>query len=122
MYELAFPSAVSNEFGFDLFQRSREFRPQKIVADSSDRFLFPPAIELLGTVVPKVNYALHGASHDAVVYQLKNSLMRLQRRHSLLQYVLSLARHAQIFHRNPDRSLRKQMFKARYSDHASEQS
>jgi hypothetical protein len=44
-------------------------------------FLFPPAIELLGTVVPKVNYTLHGASHDAVIYELKNLLRLLQRRH-----------------------------------------
>jgi hypothetical protein len=48
------------------------------MADSAYGFLFLPAIELLGTAVPKVNSTLHGASHDAIVYELKKMLMLLQ--------------------------------------------
>src|SRR5262245_27234406 len=89
MHQLAFPSSVSNEFGLDLFQWFRELGLQKIVADSAYGFLFLPAIELLSAVVPKINYAVHGARHDAVVEDLKTILRLLYRRHCLLQQVLS---------------------------------
>src|SRR5262249_52911539 len=81
MHQLAFPSSVSNEFGLDLFQWLRELRLQKIVANSANGFLSPPAIEFLGTMVPKVNSTLYAASHDAIVYELKKMLRLLQHGH-----------------------------------------
>ena len=69
----------------DLFQRLRELRLQKIVADSAYSFLFPPAIELLSAVVPKVNHPVYGASHDAIVYELKIILRLLEQSHCFLQ-------------------------------------
>ena len=71
MHELAFPLALSDEFGFDLFQWFRELRLQKIMAHSTYGFLFSPAIELLSAMVPKVDHTLHGASHDALGCPLK---------------------------------------------------
>jgi len=84
MDDLASPSSVptssasisSNGFGNCV--------PQKIVANSAYRFVFPPAIELLGAAIPKVNPTLHAASHDAD--ELKNILKLLQRRHCFLQW------------------------------------
>src|SRR5262245_2810673 len=81
MHQLAFPSSVSNEFGLDLFQRLRKLRLQKIVANSANGFLSPPAIEFLGAMVPKVNSTLYAASHDAVVHKLKKMLRLLQHGH-----------------------------------------
>src|SRR5262249_43251201 len=86
MHQLAFPSSVSNEFGLDLFQWLRELRLQKIVANSANGFLSPPAIEFLGAMVPKVNSTRHATSHDAVIDQLKNILRLLIRRHCLFHW------------------------------------
>jgi hypothetical protein len=55
------------------------------VANFAYGFLFPPAIELFGAVVPKVNGTVHGASHDAIVCELKKTFRLVQRRHCLLQ-------------------------------------
>jgi hypothetical protein len=71
VHELPFPSASPNQFGFDLFQRFREFCLQKIVANSAYGFFFPPTIEPLSALVPKVNHAVQGAGHDAIVCELK---------------------------------------------------
>jgi hypothetical protein len=88
MYELAFPSSILNELGLDLFQRFRKLRLQKIVADSAYGFLFPPAIELRGAAIPRVNSTLHRANHDAIVYELKKTLRLLQLGHCFLRQIL----------------------------------
>jgi hypothetical protein len=71
VHELPFPLSSSNQFGFDFFQRFRELRLQKIVADSAYGFLLPPTIEPLSALVPKVNYPAQRASHDAILCELR---------------------------------------------------
>ena len=46
-------------------------RSQKIVADSADGFLFAPAIQSFGAVVPELDRALRGARDHAVMYEVK---------------------------------------------------
>src|SRR5215475_1969376 len=75
MHKLAFPSSVSKEFGFDLFQWFRELRLQEIVANFAYSFLFPPSIKLFGAAVPKLDCAFNGAGHHAIVYKIKKTLL-----------------------------------------------
>jgi hypothetical protein len=53
-------------------------RLEKLVADSADGFLFLPAIEPLGAVVPGVYPTFYGASNDAIIHALKKILTLLQ--------------------------------------------
>jgi hypothetical protein len=41
---------------------------------SADGFLFPPAIELLGATIPKINSTLNGATNDGFVYENPHAL------------------------------------------------
>jgi hypothetical protein len=77
MHEFPFPPSATDQLRVNLLQRFWKLRLQQAVTYSANRFLFAPAIELLGTPIPEMNPAVDAPSNHALVLEIQQRLLGL---------------------------------------------
>src|SRR5262249_25994566 len=85
--ELAFPAAGTQQLRANLIERHRKDRLQEVVSMLAERFLWPQAVQLLGSAIPVGDDVAHVTDEDGVMREIQEAGLLRSLRHFFRELV-----------------------------------